>query len=116
IANELGVSRTTVSNAYSRPDQLTPDLRARILETAERLGYRGPSAVGRMLRTGRVGTIGLVFTDDLRFVFSDPNTTLFMRGVAEATSAANLGLTLLPIPQDPAPAELALLDTPVDGY
>lgn len=86
------------------------------MATAERLGYRGPSAVGRMLRTGRVGTIGLVFTDDLRFVFADPNTTSFMRGVAEATAAANSGLTLLPIPQDPAPAELALLHTPVDGH
>jgi DNA-binding LacI/PurR family transcriptional regulator len=116
IANELGVSRTTVSNAYSRPDQLTKELRDRIMETAARLGYRGPSAAGRMLRTGRIGTIGLLFTDDLGFVFSDPNTTLFMRGVAEATSKASLGLTLLPVPKDLAPDDMAVLDTPVDGY
>ncbi len=116
VANEVGVSRTTVSNAYSRPDQLTKELRDRIMEAAERLGYRGPSAAGRLLRTGRVGTLGLVFTDHLGFVFSDPNTTLFMRGVAEATAAAHLGLTLLPIPRDAEPDELSLLNTPVDGY
>lgn len=116
VADEVGVSRTTVSNAYSRPDQLTKELRDRIMEAAERLGYRGPSAAGRLLRTGRVGTLGLVFTDDLGFVFSDPNTTLFMRGVAEATAAAHLGLTLLPIPRDAEPHELSLLNTPVDGY
>ncbi len=116
VANAVGVSRTTVSNAYSRPDQLTKELRDRIMEAAERLGYRGPSAAGRLLRTGRVGTLGLVFTDDLGFVFSDPNTTLFMRGVAEATAAAHVGLTLLPIPRDAGPADLTLLNTPVDGY
>lgn len=116
IAEELGVSRTTVSNAYSRPDQLTRELRERIMETAARLGYRGPSPAGRLLRTGRVGTIGLLFTDDLAFIFADPNTTLFMRGVAEATSAANVGLTLLPVPKDLAPGDMAVLNTPVDGY
>ncbi|HWL43368.1 MAG TPA: LacI family DNA-binding transcriptional regulator [Ilumatobacter sp.] len=116
IANEVGVSRTTVSNAYSRPDQLTKELRDRIMDAAERLGYRGPSAAGRLLRTGRVGTLGLVFTDHLGFVFSDPNTTLFMRGVAEATAAAHVGLTLLPVPRDAEPDELSLLNIPVDGY
>lgn len=116
VADEVGVSRTTVSNAYSRPDQLTPELRDRIMDAAKRLGYRGPSAAGRLLRTGRVGTLGLVFTDHLGFVFSDPNTTLFMRGVAEATAAAHLGLTLLPFPRDAEPHELTLLNTPVDGY
>ena len=38
IAAELGVSRTTVSNAYNRPDQLSPELRERILAQAEAQG------------------------------------------------------------------------------
>jgi len=83
IADHLGVSRTTVSNAYNRPDQLGDSLRASILDAAATLGYRGPDAAGRMLRTGRTGAIGLLFTDDLRFVFNDPDTTHFMQGVAE---------------------------------
>ncbi len=39
IADAVGVSRTTVSNAYNRPDQLAPELRDRILGAARELGY-----------------------------------------------------------------------------
>ena len=52
IAETVGVSRTTVSNAYNRPDQLSADLRDRVLATAKRLGYPGPDPVARSLRTG----------------------------------------------------------------
>ncbi|HEX5406028.1 MAG TPA: LacI family DNA-binding transcriptional regulator, partial [Pseudonocardiaceae bacterium] len=55
LAAELGVSRTTVSNAYNRPDQLSPELRRRVLETARRLGYPGPDPVARSLRTRKAG-------------------------------------------------------------
>jgi len=34
VAEHLGVSRTTVSNAYNRPDQLSPALRERVLAAA----------------------------------------------------------------------------------
>ena len=41
IADRLGVSRMTVSNAFSRPDQLSADLRRRILdEAAAQVGVR----------------------------------------------------------------------------
>ena len=53
LAAALGVSPATISNAYNRPDQLSPQLRERILTTAEELGYPGPDAAGRTLR--RVG-------------------------------------------------------------
>ena len=53
IAEAVGVSRTTVSNAYNRPDQLAPALREQILETARRLGYSGPDPAARRLRSGR---------------------------------------------------------------
>lgn len=116
IAREVGVSRTTVSNAYSRPDQLSPELRERILSAAERLGYRGPNVTARMLRTGKTGAIGLVFTEDLHFVFSDPNTRLFIEGVVDATSAQNIALTLLPVMKDGPIGESAVPTAPVDGY
>lgn len=116
IADTVGVSRATVSNAYNRPDQLRPELRARILETAEKLGYRGPDAAARMLRTGRTGAIGLLFTEDLGFVFSDPDTTSFMRGVAETSALARTALTLLPIPLGVDVAATALTSAAVDGY
>ena len=116
IADHLGVSRTTVSNAYNRPDQLTSELRQSVLETAEQLGYRGPDPAARMLRTGTTRTIGLLFTEDLRFVFNDPNTTLFMRGVAETIALAGTGLTLLPVPAGMPLEETAVGTTPSDGY
>ena len=116
LADHVGVSRTTVSNAYNRPDQLTPALRERILATAERLGYGGPDARARMLRTGTTRTIGLLFTEDLRYVFSDPNTTLFMRGVAETSALAGTGLTLLPVPAGMSVDDTAVGATPTDGY
>lgn len=116
IADELGVSRTTVSNAYNRPNELSPALRARVLATAGRLGYRGPDPVGRMLRTGRIGTLGLVFTDDLAYVFTDPDTMGFVRGVAETTTAAGTGLSVLPVPSGVDPATTPLATAPVDGY
>lgn len=116
IADHLGVSRTTVSNAYNRPDQLRSDLRDRILEAAANLGYRGPDAAARMLRTGRMGTIGLLFTEDLRFVFTDPDTTQFMQGVAETSALAGTGLTLLPVPLGVDVVDSAVPSAAVDGY
>ena len=116
IANALGVSRTTVSNAYNRPDQLSADLRDRILGTAEELGYRGPDAAARMLRTGRMSAIGLLFTEDLSFVFTDPDTTRFMQGVAETSAMTGTGLTLLPVPRGVEIDDTALPGAAVDGY
>ncbi|MDQ3923924.1 MAG: LacI family DNA-binding transcriptional regulator, partial [Actinomycetota bacterium] len=46
IAEVVGVSPMTVSNAYNRPDQLSEALRERIFETARKLGYHGPDPVG----------------------------------------------------------------------
>ena len=60
LAAELKVSRTTVSNAYNRPDQLSAELRERVLSTAKALGYPGPDPVARSLRTRKAGAVGLV--------------------------------------------------------
>lgn len=116
VADRVGVSRTTVSNAYNRPDQLGDELRNKILDAAKDLGYRGPDAAGRMLRTGHMGAIGLLFTEDLRFVFTDPDTTHFMQGVAETSALAGTGLTLLPVPVGVDVAETAVPNMAVDGY
>ena len=46
-----GVSRTTASNAYNRPDQLSKAQREKVLAVAAELGYAGPDPVARSLRT-----------------------------------------------------------------
>jgi DNA-binding LacI/PurR family transcriptional regulator len=40
IADQVGVSRMTVSNAFSRPDQLSAKLRDRVLKVAEESGLQ----------------------------------------------------------------------------
>lgn len=116
IADHLGVSRTTVSNAYNRPEQLSDTLRDQILSAAADLGYRGPDATARMLRTGRHDTIGVLFTDDLRFVFSDPDTTTFLQGVAEASAGVGTGVLLLPSPAGMPVEHTPLAHAAVDGF
>ena len=72
LADALGVSRTTASNAFNRPDQLNPALRERVLALAAELGYAGPDPAGRALRSGRAGSIGVMVTERLSYAFGDP--------------------------------------------
>ncbi|HSD81802.1 MAG TPA: LacI family DNA-binding transcriptional regulator [Solirubrobacteraceae bacterium] len=95
IADALGVSRTTVSNAYNRPDQLAPELRERILAKARELGYAGPDPAARRLRSGRPDAFGLLFTEDLRYALTDPAAALFLQGVADAADGAGMSLLLV---------------------
>jgi DNA-binding LacI/PurR family transcriptional regulator len=96
VAEAVGVSRMTVSNAYNRPDQLSPELRARVLEAAERLGYSGPSPIGRTLSRGKTGSVGLVFDFPLTIAFADPGTVQFLHGVAAGCEEQGLGLSIVP--------------------
>jgi DNA-binding LacI/PurR family transcriptional regulator len=84
VADAVGVSRSTVSNAYSRPDQLSGALRQRILDTARQLGYPGPNPTARSLRRGWVGAIGVLFESQLSYAFTDPFAVRFLAGVAES--------------------------------
>jgi DNA-binding LacI/PurR family transcriptional regulator len=95
VAKAVGVSTTTVSNAYNRPHKLTPALRERILEAARTLGYAGPDPAARSLRRGRTGSIGLLFGETLTYAFQDPVAVEFMRGLAEGTAEHNTVLQLI---------------------
>ncbi|WP_308291651.1 LacI family DNA-binding transcriptional regulator [Microbacterium sp. G2-8] len=95
VADEVGVSRMTVSNAFSRPDQLSDDLRARILETARRLEYAGPDPSARALVRGRTGVIGVVLTEDPRDAFRDDIAIGFVRAATERLAEAGYSLALL---------------------
>ncbi|WP_277675868.1 LacI family DNA-binding transcriptional regulator [Saccharopolyspora rectivirgula] len=115
LAAELGVSRTTVSNAYNRPDQLSPELRKRVLETARRLGYPGPDPVARSLRTRKAGAVGLLLTENLSYAFRDPGAVGFLEGLALACEDAGQGLLL--IPASPEREDIAAVHRAgVDGF
>jgi DNA-binding LacI/PurR family transcriptional regulator len=118
LAAELKVSRTTISNAYNRPDQLSPDLRERVLATAKRIGYPGPDPVARSLRTRKAGAVGLMITEPLNYSFSDPAALDFVAGLAESCEAAGQGLLLVAIGPNRSldDGSAALLAAGVDGF
>lgn len=118
LAAELKVSRTTVSNAYNRPDQLSAELRDRVLTTAKRLGYPGPDPVARSLRTRRAGAVGLMITEPLNYSFSDPAALDFVAGLAESCEAVGQGLLLVAVGPNRSIADgsAAVLAAGVDGF
>lgn len=112
IADRVGVSRMTVSNAFSRPDQLSAALREKILGTATELGYVGPDPAARALARGTTGAVGVVLTSSLRFAFADDVATAFLGAVAGELSPTGLALTLLSATAtgDVVPARDAAMD------
>ena len=100
VAGELGISPSTVSNAYNRPDQLSAALRERVLTAADRLGYAGPDPLGRNLRRRRAGAIGVLFSERLSDAFADPAATVFLEGLSAVAEEAEYGLFLVPAPAD----------------
>lgn len=115
LAAELGVSRTTVSNAYNRPDQLSPELRKRVLDTARKLGYPGPDPVARSLRTRKAGAIGLLLTENLSYAFRDPAALGVLEGLALACEDAGVGVQL--VPARPGEEDVATVHRAgVDGF
>lgn len=118
LAAELKVSRTTVSNAYNRPDQLSTGLRERVLEAAKRRGYPGPDPVARSLRTRKAGAVGLLLTEALSYSFRDPAAMSFLAGLAESCESAGQGLLLIPAGQgrDDVQSAAVVQQAGVDGF
>lgn len=118
VARELGVSPMTVSNAYNRPDQLSPALRERVFETARRLGYAGPDPVARSLRRRKTNVVGVLYSNPLSYAFDDPAQVLFLKGLAAVTEAAGMGLVLVPgsVGSSAEERASAVMDAAVDGF
>ncbi len=95
IADRLGVSRMTVSNAFSRPDQLSDELRIRVLSAAQELGYVGPDPTARALARGTTGAVGVLLTDALSYAFSDEVSTIFLGALVDALAPTGMAVTLL---------------------
>ena len=99
VATAVGVSLSTVSNAYNKPEQLSADVRERIFAAARELGYPGPDAAARTLRSRRAGAIGLLLTEQLSYAFSDPFAVGLLAGLAEVAERTRTGLLLIPLPR-----------------
>jgi DNA-binding LacI/PurR family transcriptional regulator len=115
IAHALGVSPSTVSNAYNRPDQLSPALREQILETAAAVGYPGPNPLARNLRRGRTGAVGVVFSEPLPYPFDDPTAVAMLQGLAGRAADEQVALMFVPGSTDLAAHEESIRAAAVDG-
>lgn len=62
LAAILNVSASTISRALTRPDMVSPTMRARVLQAVEQYGY-SPNGIARSLRKGQTRTVGLVVSD-----------------------------------------------------
>jgi DNA-binding LacI/PurR family transcriptional regulator len=86
VARAVGVSPSTVSNAFNRPERLSAELRERVLRAAAELGYARPDPAGRTLRRGRTGALAVVLGRRLAYAFEDRTTAEFLEAASDATS------------------------------
>jgi LacI family transcriptional regulator len=101
IADEAGLSITTVSRALAGYDDVNEATRQRIIAIAKRLDYE-PNLAARHLRSKHTQTIGMVIP--LTSYFSDPFFMELLSGVGR--QAAEYGYDLLLSAQQPGEEEL----------
>ena len=114
MAQRLNVSTATISNAFNRPNQLSAKLREKILTECRKVGYAGPHAAARSLRTGRTGIIGVMLSNYLSYSFSDPVAHQFLQGLAEVFEQREYNLLIMPSRDHVAQAQG--IESFVDGF
>jgi len=100
VAASAGVSVSTASLAFSGSGPIAEATRARVLEAAQQLGYAGPNPLGRQLRRGRSGIVGVIMGDALRRAFRDPVAVQVLDGLTATLGPRGLGVLLIPGPDD----------------
>ena len=98
LAADLGIARSTVSNAYNRPDQLSADLRERILTRAKELSYPGPNRAARRLTDTSLTTVGVMFSERFTYPFVDAAAREFLKGLGTIAERHQIGVLLIPAP------------------
>jgi len=104
IAEEVGVSRTTVSLVLNDVPgtRISPETRQRILEVAHRLNYY-PDAAARTLASGRTHTIGFVLCQSPDRVFADAFLPEVLHGVGDAIQQSGFRVLLHSVEDVTAP-------------
>lgn len=96
VARAAGVSPMTVSYTYNRPERVSAETRAKVLQTAAALGYAGPDPSARSLRYGTTRTLGVVLGEHLTYAFDDPQAVGFLAGIAGVCAERGYGLLIVP--------------------
>jgi DNA-binding LacI/PurR family transcriptional regulator len=112
VAQELGVSTATISNAFNNPTQLSKTRRVEILSRCKELGYTGPNKAARSLRRGKTGIIALVLADSIPYIVNDEVASTFISGVSQTLENRQQQLLLVSGASD----NLNNVNDFVDGY
>ncbi|HWK90647.1 MAG TPA: LacI family DNA-binding transcriptional regulator [Luteimicrobium sp.] len=103
VAALAGVSVSTASLAFSGSGPIADATRERVLAAATELGYTGPSPLGRQLRSGRSGIVGVVIGDHVSRSFRDPVSIKVLDGLVSELGTHGVGVLLVPaVPSDGA--------------
>lgn len=103
VAQACGVSASTVSRAFSRPEVVRAEVREQVLKTAQEMGYRTNKAA-RSLVTGRTGMIGLLVPD-----ITNPFFPPLVRAIQQAAADRDASVMLLDA-EESAATEVQLIE------
>lgn len=106
VSKKAGFSTTTVSQALNnvKTARISPESRAKILETAKELGYV-PDQLARSLVLGKTNIIGLVISGFIS-PFSTPFYSEFIRGVGLSLEKNNYYLLIIEPKKDDSLEEI----------
>lgn len=93
IGRLAGVSRSTVSRVINGHEDVSEDVKTRVLEVVRDTGYR-PNRAARSLVSSRTGLLGLVIPSGIHNLFQDPYFGRLIQGVTRAANAAEQTLSL----------------------
>jgi DNA-binding LacI/PurR family transcriptional regulator len=116
VAAQAGVSIGSASQTFGRPELVSEEVRERVLAAAKSLGYAGPDPAARSLRLGRAGVLGLIFSERLRYQFTDPAAPAFLAGLARGMEDSHLGLLLVPDSRFRDASASTVREAAVDGF
>jgi LacI family transcriptional regulator len=102
IARLAGVSRSTVSRVVNGDRRVSDGARARVQDVIRRHDYY-PHAAARSLASRRMRVLGLLVTQSVGGLFTDPFYPILIQGAADACNAADHNLMML-------------MDTSADGH
>jgi LacI family transcriptional regulator len=86
VAEQAGVSKTTVSHVINDTRFVEEETKQRVLQAIAELGYR-PSRVARSLTTNRTETVGVIVSDSSNYFFAE-----ILRGIEEILRPENYAL------------------------
>jgi DNA-binding LacI/PurR family transcriptional regulator len=93
VARLIGVSQSAVSRAFNPAASISPELRARVLSAAERLGY-SPNPIARILSGDARDIVGLVISE-----FTNPFYSTLLERLTRRLQEAGLQALLFNVTQ-----------------